>query len=107
MANSGETISTVLDLDETTSEMPIPGERRREHRRPIELAGVCEFNDSQQRLDCKIVDITNAGARLEFASNDEVPDNFKLFILPINVILDCRLVWRHETSIGVSYTLHL
>ncbi|MGI9463163.1 MAG: PilZ domain-containing protein [Aestuariivirgaceae bacterium] len=99
MAKQSEVFSLAL-----TAEMPIPGERRTEYRRPVDMAGVCEFDDGTERLECTIVDMTSAGAQLRVASDATVPNDFKLYVLPLNTILDCRVAWRLDTRVGVSYT---
>lgn len=104
MAKTGENITSALGLENSGFEMPIPGERRSEFRRTVEMSAVCEFEDSQQRVDCNVVDITNSGAQLTVPKSDSVPDKFKLYVLPLNTVLDCRVQWRQETRLGVSFT---
>ena len=105
MTKSGDAITTDLGIDITASDFPIPGERRVEYRRPVELAGVCEFDAPYRRIDCTVVDISSAGAQLGFSSTDAVPNKFRLHILPMNTILECQVVWRQETKLGVSYVI--
>ena len=104
MAKPGENITSVLGLDPTGCEMPIPGERRSEFRRSVDMSGVWEFSDTRERVDCNVVDITNSGAQLSVAESDSLPDQFKLYVLPLNTILDCRVKWRQDTRLGVSFT---
>ena len=104
MANTNQNITSALGLDTATAEMPIPGERRGEFRRAVEMSGVCEFSNTQERLECNVVDITNSGAQLKLPDAEAVPDQFKLYVLPLNTILDCRVTWREESRLGVSFT---
>lgn len=104
MANTNQNITSALGLDSTASELPIPGERRTEFRRSVDMSGVCEFNGTQERVDCNVVDITNSGAQLTVPDTGAVPDQFKLYVLPLNTILDCRVKWRHDTRLGVSFS---
>ncbi|NNE21861.1 MAG: PilZ domain-containing protein [Rhizobiales bacterium] len=104
MANTSENIISALGLDTTATETPIPGERRSDFRRSVNMSGVCEFSNTQERVDCSIVDITNSGAQLTMPDTGSVPDQFKLYVVPLNTILDCRVEWRQETRLGVSFT---
>ena len=104
MAQSQTKITSALGLEPTSKEIPIPGERRAEFRRTVEMSAVCEFNDSQDRIDCSVVDITNSGAQLAVPSADAVPESFKLYVLPLNTILDCRVKWRKQDRLGVSFS---
>lgn len=104
MANTNQNITSALGLDSTVAEMPIPGERRGEFRRSVEMSGVCEFSNTQERLECNVIDITNSGAQLTVPNTEAVPDQFKLYVLPLNTILDCHVKWREETRLGVSFT---
>ena len=99
MTKQSEVFSIAL-----TAEMPIPGERRTEYRRPVDLAGICEFGNGQDRLDCTIVDMTSNGAQLKIAPGDALPGNFTLYIPPLNTVLDCQVAWRLDARVGVSYT---
>ena len=87
----------------TGSMAPIPGERRSETRRPVELAGICEFGTERQRLDCKVVDISNSGAQLTSDHVEEAPEHFRLYILPLNMVMDCRVMWRKDNRMGVYF----
>ena len=87
----------------TGSLAPIPGERRSEPRRPVELAGICEFGADRQRLDCKIIDISNSGAQVKSDQVDKAPDNFRLYIQPLNLVMDCRVMWRKDNRMGVYF----
>lgn len=104
MANTNQNITSALGLDSTAAEMPIPGERRTEFRRSVDMSGVCEFIGTQERLDCNVVDITNSGAQLTVPDTKTVPDEFRLYVLPLNTILDCRVKWRQKSRLGVSFT---
>lgn len=104
MARFSETILAVLGLADISPEVPIPGERRREYRRPVDLTAVSEIMEPYKRLDCRVVDLSNSGAQLKFTKPDEVPDNFRLYILQQNIILECKVAWRRENNIGVSFS---
>ena len=92
-----------MDPAKTGSEIPAAGERRREPRRPVELSGVCEFGDQLERINCKVHDISNSGAQLSSDGADKAPEYFRLYILPLNMVLDCRVMWRKENRMGVYF----
>ncbi len=103
MTKTGDNLISALGLDRGNVEMPIPGERRGEYRRSVEMSGVCEFADGD-RMDCKIMDITNSGAQLSVASTQGLPERFTLYILPLNAVLDCTVKWRKDTRVGISFS---
>jgi len=97
--------SNAKDMDSATvgSEVPATGERRREFRRPVELNGVIEFGNDLERVDCKVLDISNSGAKLSADDASKAPEYFRLYILPLNMVLDCRVMWRKENRMGVYF----
>lgn len=104
MSKFSETILAALGLSDIPPEGPIPGERRREYRRSVDLAAVCEIMEPYKRYDCRVVDISNSGAQLAFKELKEVPNTFRLYILHLNTILECKLAWHRENNAGVSFT---
>ena len=104
MTKLTNSILIALGLKDIGSEMPIPGERRADYRRAVDIPAVAEIMEPYNRLDCTVVDISNAGAQLKFESTEEVPRQFRLYILQLNVILECNVAWRNDTNMGVSFT---
>ncbi|MEM7427985.1 MAG: PilZ domain-containing protein [Pseudomonadota bacterium] len=104
MTKLTNSILIALGLVDIGSELPIPGERRAEYRRPVKIPAVAEIMEPYNRLDCTVIDITNSGAQLLFESTEEIPRQFRLYILQLNVILECSIAWRNETNMGVSFT---
>ncbi len=105
MTNSSNVITRALGLENTAAEMPIPGERRKEYRRSVDLTGICEIDEPSKQVDCRVLDLTNTGAQLRFSSTEGVPDVFRLHIPGVNAILDCRVAWRQEAKLGVTYVV--
>ncbi len=79
-----------------------PASQRREVRQPVDLDGICEVMDPIMRIPCKIIDLSGGGAQLEFDSTDRIPQNFKVYIDALSVIMECHAVWRTQTRIGVE-----
>lgn len=91
-----------LGLDPKFSEMPIPGERRLEYRRVVDLAGICEISETDGAVECRIADMTSKGAQLVLKDGETLPNRFKLYISGLNIALNCQIVWRSHTRVGVS-----
>lgn len=103
MTKSTESISDALGLETKGSTVTVPVERRRETRRPVELSSVCEFDHGQQKMECKVIDLSNSGAQLSVEQAAKLPEYFTLYILPLNMVLDCRVMWRKENKMGVYF----
>ena len=82
--------------------LPDPGERRREDRHTMNLAGLCESIDPPMQRPCTLVDLSGSGAQLAFESTHDIPSTFKVHVPALNVFLECRVVWRTETLLGVE-----
>ena len=104
MTKLTNSILIALGLKDIGTELPIPGERRADYRRPVNIPAVAEVMEPYTRLDCTVIDISNAGAQLLFESTEELPRQFRLYILQLNTILECNVAWRNETNMGVSFT---
>ena len=79
-----------------------PRDRRTESRQTMNLPGICESLDPPQRVPCTVVDMSGSGAQLEFESTDRIPVSFRVHVNALNVILECRVVWRTQTRLGVE-----
>ncbi|NNE21860.1 MAG: PilZ domain-containing protein [Rhizobiales bacterium] len=85
------------------SKIPATGERRRDVRQPVEMSGVIEFGDEMGHIDCKVVNISNSGAQLSADQANKAPEYFRLYIKPLNMVMDCRVMWRKENRMGVYF----
>lgn len=103
MTHPNESNAKDMNSAAAGSEIPATGERRREFRRPVELSGVIEFGDDMQRIDCKVIDISNSGAQLSADDTSTAPEYFRLYIIPLNMVLECRVMWRKEDRMGVYF----
>ena len=82
--------------------LPDPANRRREDRQTMNLAGVCESSDPPMQRPCTLVDLSSSGAQLAFESTHDIPSTFRVHVAALNVFLECRVVWRTETLLGVE-----
>ncbi len=103
MAQFGDSFASDMGHDPVHFDLPPPGERRAENRQPMNLQGVCESNDPPQRLPCTIVEMSGSGAKLEFVSTDQIPAAFNVYVAALNVVLECQVIWREQTSLGVEH----
>lgn len=60
--------------------------------------------DDQQRHPCKVVDISECGARIVLDSDGELPDRFVLlFSRSGGARRYCRKIWRDGPTVGVEF----
>lgn len=102
MIKFDDSYASDTDLDSEYSSVPHPSEQRRENRQPMNLDGVCEIMDPVRHIPCTVVDMSGSGAQLAFESTDPIPATFKVHIAALNVFLECRVVWRKQTLLGVE-----
>ena len=59
---------------------------------------------AHQPSPCRVSDLSDTGARLGLASNQDIPDLFTLSV-PGHPAMqrDCRVVWRSRSHIGVRF----
>lgn len=79
-------------------------ERRRAQRRRTLKTGSISFNRAGG-IDCRVRNLSPAGALLEVASQVGIPDNFVLVISSDHIKQPCHVIWRSECRIGVSFHL--
>jgi hypothetical protein len=79
-------------------------ERRKSPRNRTLKAGSIMFHRNNGGVDCWVRDLSPAGARLEVASQIDVPDNFVLWIEFDDLALPCHVIWRTVTRLGVKFS---
>jgi hypothetical protein len=55
------------------------------------------------KINCIIRDLSATGAALEITDIVRLPDNFVLLIPEDRLKLPCRVVWRSEYRLGVTF----
>jgi PilZ domain len=79
-------------------------EHRKNRRRYVMQAARIGLADGSMLGDCRVIDMSGAGARLEFKNIDTVPDQFELLLsYDGHLRRQCSVVWRSETAIGVEF----
>jgi hypothetical protein len=77
-------------------------EKRITPRRNANIEAVIAFGRTQ--MACIIRNVSDGGAKLEFASVRGVPDAFELHV-PNHRPQRCRVAWRSLKEIGVAFSV--
>ena len=77
-------------------------EKRKVQRHRTLKAGSISFNRAAG-IDCRVRNLSPAGALLEVASQVGIPDDFTLVIDIDHVKQPCHVIWRTATRIGVEF----
>jgi hypothetical protein len=78
-------------------------ERRKVQRHRTLKAGSISFNRASG-IDCRVRNLSPAGACLEVASQLGIPDDFVLVIASDRLHQDCHVIWRTATRLGVEFS---
>jgi hypothetical protein len=77
-------------------------ERRKSQRHRTLRAGSISFNRAAG-IDCRVRNLSPAGACLEVASQVGIPDDFMLVIEIDHLKTPCHVIWRTATRMGVEF----
>jgi hypothetical protein len=77
-------------------------ERRQVPRHRTLKAGSITFN-RDGGVDCRVRNLSPAGACLEVASQLGIPDEFVLVVEIDHVKAQCHVIWRTATRLGVAF----
>ena len=77
-------------------------ERRKVQRHRTLKAGSITFN-VDGGVDCRVRNLSPAGACLEVASQVGIPDDFVLVVETDQVRSPCHVIWRTATRLGVEF----
>lgn len=79
-------------------------ERRAEHRQRVLKVGKIVYNGQHCLYDCRIRDMTAAGARLRVEHSWQVPQYFRFIDTSRNEAQrPARVVWRGDGELGVCF----
>lgn len=81
---------------------PEPVERRKVPRHRTLKAGNIRFNRAGS-IDCRVRNLSPAGAMLEVAGQLGIPHEFALVIEADHFRQNCRVIWRAQTRLGVAF----
>ena len=77
------------------------GDMRDSRREPVYRVGTAVFEPGEE-ANCRIVDQSFSGLRLEMENADACPDEFALTIPTLRFIGIVRKAWRSDRQVGVS-----
>ncbi len=76
---------------------------RSEPRPEVNRQGLVVFAGQEKGLECEIMDLTTAGARLRLADDVTVPSCFELTVQPENTAKTAQVCWRNERDLGIQF----
>lgn len=77
-------------------------ERRKVPRHRTLKGGHIAFNRAGT-IDCRVRNLSPAGACLDVASQIGIPDQFTLWIESDHLYKACHVIWRNANRLGVSF----
>ena len=77
-------------------------ENRLQPRRNTMILATAVFDNGRTRLDCVIRNLSDGGAKLEFATVRGIPQTFDLLV-PGHRPQQCRVAWRALKEMGVQF----
>ena len=78
-------------------------DRRQVQRTRVLKGAKIIFNDRSSTFDCTVLNLTNAGSCICVPSSIGVPNSFELSFDGSRSSRDCRVIWRTESKLGVSF----
>jgi PilZ domain len=78
-------------------------DRRNVQRTRVSRNAEIVLSQPGSKVHCTLHDLTNTGARLSVASTYQVPDTFELTLDQGHSRRPCRVKWRTDSVLGVSF----
>ena len=69
----------------------------------VRVMKAAKINYGGDKHLCVIRDISSTGAALEFSDLIRIPDEFTLLMPEERLNLSCRVVWRSQYRVGVTF----
>jgi hypothetical protein len=76
-------------------------EKRAAPRHSVLRAGTILIGNGS--INCMVRNLSNTGAMLSVTSSVGIPEHFTLILSPDGRHMSCRVVWRKEKRIGVTF----
>ena len=77
--------------------------RRKSVRRVLGYGAKIVASDGSWSRDCRVVDVSDGGARLAIDEPASLPRNFVLALSERGAARRCRVAWTAEDEIGVTF----
>jgi PilZ domain-containing protein len=79
-------------------------ELRKHRRRSLSYSAKISADGSEPSLSCTMCDVSQSGARLILAPDQQIPDRFVLLLAANGgPRRHCQVVWRDATLVGVRF----
>jgi hypothetical protein len=78
-------------------------EQRMHPRHRVLKAGKIVFNHRFSVVNCTVRNVSDGGACLTVATTLGIPDDFDLVIEPEKETRPCRVAWKSENRLGVTF----
>jgi hypothetical protein len=78
-------------------------ERRQVQRTRVLKDAKILLKNSSALLDCTILNLTNMGSCLSLESSTSIPNSFDLTLDRAISSRACRVIWRNDDKLGVSF----
>lgn len=78
-------------------------EQRLEIRQRVFLKGRIVYSGGQSSMDCLVRDMSPTGARVALSETTTLPEVFDLYIPQKERTYRCKLAWRREDGIGITF----
>jgi len=78
-------------------------ERRMELRMLVSEGAKIATSDPAPPVDCKVLDVSLTGARLEVDGAVEIPQRFDLIFNRDGIRHPCQIIWSKDKLIGVEF----
>jgi len=82
----------------------MPADKRKDPRRYVASGARITWEGSADLTDCRMVDVSAFGARLELKDVEAIPDQFTLVLSHDERLRrQCKVVWRSKDAIGIEF----
>jgi hypothetical protein len=78
-------------------------DRRALARHRVDFNGRVIVPDASSLFECRVMDMTEDGARLELFNAMEMPDRVYLWERQTNMVFECAVKWRKPGAVGVGF----
>lgn len=83
---------------------PMEANRRKSIRRTIGYCAKILASDGAWERDCRVIDVSQTGAKLAIEGSAKLPQNFVLALSAQGLATRrCRVVWATDQQIGVRF----
>ncbi len=101
-SRSGDSVNVVIEASGTELLTLGRRENRLQPRRHTMIVATIVYDGGRMRLDCVIRNLSDGGAKLEFATVRGIPQSFDLLV-PGHRPQHCRVAWRALKELGVQF----